>query len=313
MSESWFVKKIREGSTLLPQDWDRLVDAHHTRSPGGTFCAFAPARGPAGLSSYEALARAVTQAAEHTTEAAEHTTAPGVVLDVACGDGAALAAVLHRARGRKMGVGVDRSSAELAGARRRLGKDVPLVQGEAGRIPLSTACADAVICHLGLMLFSDLPRALADIGRLLRPGGTFAAIVEAPPAVPVPDSLECTWGEVLTDFWNSEFGRDLPDLPLDGRFEPAGLVELCRSVGAFSTGATVTDASVSLSLSPEDLWDRFLSGIYLVSALTERQKRRLRAMAITSFARRAAPDHIVSLHIPLNLLVARRSQPKAID
>ncbi|KUF18664.1 hypothetical protein AT728_06255 [Streptomyces silvensis] len=127
------------------------------------------------------------------------------------------------------------------------------------------------------------------------------------------DSLEYAWGKVLNDFWNSEFDSDLPDLPLDGRFEPAGLAELCRSVSAFSAGATVTDASVSLSLSPEDLWDRFFSGIYLISALTERQKRRLRAMAVTSFRCHAAPDHTVSLHIHLNLLVARRAQPQAMD
>jgi SAM-dependent methyltransferase/predicted O-methyltransferase YrrM len=87
------------------------------------------------------------------------------VLDVGCGPGWYTEAL--RARGAVV-VPLDGSLAELDG-----GDGTPTggVVGDAGRMPLPDACAAGVVCSNMLEHTPDAPAVLADIGRVLRPGG----------------------------------------------------------------------------------------------------------------------------------------------
>lgn len=92
----------------------------------------------------------------------------GAVLDHCCGDGYIAALAFP---GREMGAGVDLSAAALAQARSR-GNYRRLEQADAGQqLPFADRSFDAVINNSGIEHVPDLERAVAQIARVLRPGG----------------------------------------------------------------------------------------------------------------------------------------------
>ncbi len=104
---------------------------------------------------------------------------PGArALDVATGTGE-LALELAR-RGATLVVGLDFTAAMLAAAREKAaarGLDsVRFVAGDALALPFEDASFDAVTVGFGLRNVSDLPRALAEMARVLRPGGRMACL-----------------------------------------------------------------------------------------------------------------------------------------
>lgn len=107
------------------------------------------------------------------------------VLDLACGSGAAAARLRADEAGagqpRSTVIGVDRSRAELAVARRR--HDLPVVPADAGALPFCGESFDAVICSMGLMVAQPLEAVLAECARVLRVNGMLAATVAS--AVPL--------------------------------------------------------------------------------------------------------------------------------
>ena len=182
----------------MPEAWARYVGEYHDANPGITEDVLAGARDGAGRSPYDWLLEAVPAGATP-------------VVDLACGSG-------PRAR-RRPGVqvvGVDQSPAELA---RATGLRV---QARAPALPLAAGCAGAVVTSMALMLMHPLEAVLAEVARILRPGGTFAATVpwrgEAGSAPLFADLLR-TLGQT---------GVTYPE-PLDGgglagRFAAAGLL-----------------------------------------------------------------------------------------
>ncbi|GAB90034.1 methyltransferase domain-containing protein [Gordonia rhizosphera] len=101
---------------------------------------------------------------------------PGqTVLDLGCGNGMLLPE-LARALGRKGRViGVDMSPDMLTSARARIaeaGEDwVEILDGRAEAIPLDDATADSIISIQVFEYIPDIPAALAECHRVLRPGG----------------------------------------------------------------------------------------------------------------------------------------------
>jgi ubiquinone/menaquinone biosynthesis methyltransferase len=100
---------------------------------------------------------------------------PGArVLDLACGTGD-IAWLASRA-GAEV-VAVDFTAAMIAHARRRSEAAGPKwVVGDMTDLPLGSNAFDCVTVGYGLRNVVDLPRALSEIGRCLRPGGTLAAL-----------------------------------------------------------------------------------------------------------------------------------------
>ena len=88
------------------------------------------------------------------------------VLDVACGNGASLRAVLADLPVR--GFGVDAAAPVYRDDR------LELRPGDAHAVPWDTASFSAVLCECALSTFTDPPGALAEMHRVLRPGGRLA-------------------------------------------------------------------------------------------------------------------------------------------
>jgi SAM-dependent methyltransferase len=93
-------------------------------------------------------------------------------LDVGCGTGA----LLERAARAHPGgyVGVDLSSDMLGAARRKLGSRVGLVAGSAAALPFRSLAFDLVVSTSALHHWRDPDAALAEMRRVLRPGGRVA-------------------------------------------------------------------------------------------------------------------------------------------
>ncbi|MFI8823777.1 class I SAM-dependent DNA methyltransferase [Streptomyces sp. NPDC053431] len=100
------------------------------------------------------------------------------VLDAGCGSGPLSAAL--RARGAAV-TGVDVSAGMLELARRRLGDGIPLHQADlSGRLPFDDDAFDDVVASLVLHYLEDWGPALAELRRVLRPGGRLIASVDHP-------------------------------------------------------------------------------------------------------------------------------------
>jgi ubiquinone/menaquinone biosynthesis C-methylase UbiE len=98
------------------------------------------------------------------------------VLDLGIGPGTS-ALEMWRADPTRRHVGLDVSTAMLRRARDRaaaLGLALPLVRADALRLPFRTGALDAATGHSFLYLLDDAAAALAEVRRVLRPGGGVA-------------------------------------------------------------------------------------------------------------------------------------------
>lgn len=100
------------------------------------------------------------------------------ILDAGCGSGPLSAAL--RDRGAVV-TGVDISAGMLALAKRRLGEDADLHQVDLrDRLPFDDATFDGVVSSLVLHYLEDWGPTLAELRRVLRPGGRLIASVDHP-------------------------------------------------------------------------------------------------------------------------------------
>lgn len=101
---------------------------------------------------------------------------PLSVLDVATGTGDVLATVARLRQNVRLGLGLDMSPKMLALARAKLVSQAgegtfELVRGDAARLPVADRSVDAVTMAFGIRNVPDVPAALEEVRRVLKPGG----------------------------------------------------------------------------------------------------------------------------------------------
>lgn len=100
------------------------------------------------------------------------------VLDIACGTGAPSLKVARRVGDAGHVIATDLSAEPLKiaaeRARERGLNNIEFRQADVHALPFGENVFDLVTCRFGVMFFADLPRALAEILRVLRPGGRVA-------------------------------------------------------------------------------------------------------------------------------------------
>jgi ubiquinone/menaquinone biosynthesis C-methylase UbiE len=121
------------------------------------------------------------------------------VLDVACGTG-----VVARLAAKKIASGqvtaLDLNAGMLAVARGVLSDGPPVnwMEGSALDLPFPPGRFDAVLCQLGLQFFSDQPRTLREMRRVVRAPGRVALSVYSPiERTPGANAFVCALDEVL--------------------------------------------------------------------------------------------------------------------
>lgn len=70
-------------------------------------------------------------------------------------------------------VGIDISLGMLVRAQHLAAGEIPFILGDGHCLPFREQCFDIVTCGISLSHFSDIPKALEEVKRVLRPGGSF--------------------------------------------------------------------------------------------------------------------------------------------
>jgi SAM-dependent methyltransferase len=118
---------------------------------------------------------------------------------LACGTGLITGALLERLDDRARIDSVDLDPAALAYASAAVSDDrVTWHEADASQLPFESFTADIVVCNQGLQFFPDRPLVLAEVSRVLRPGGRLALAVWGPLAAnPWPAAMAAAIGDAL--------------------------------------------------------------------------------------------------------------------
>ena len=113
-------------------------------------------------------------------------------LDVGCGNGAFTETLIGRCAPAAV-TGVDPSEAQLAYARSRAGAKMAQFRiGDAQALPFDNASFDAAVMALVITFVPDPGKAVAEMARVVRPGGWVATYMWDVPADGLPISPLCT-------------------------------------------------------------------------------------------------------------------------
>ena len=122
-------------------------------------------------------------------------------------------------------IGSDQSAGELARAQEQAGTGARLLLRASGSaLPIADECADAVVVSMALMLLCPLDTVLAQIRRLLRPGGTVVATLPMRAASPGPEGTPA-FARILAALGQStnSYPERVDDATLADRFCGTGL------------------------------------------------------------------------------------------
>jgi ubiquinone/menaquinone biosynthesis C-methylase UbiE len=214
--------------------------------------------------------------------------APGqAVLDLCCGAGASAIPAAHTVGATGTVIGIDVAAPLLDAARARAEREglrnVEFRLADARVTGFPDGSFDAVVCVFGVFFVPDMEAFLAEMWRLVRPGGTLAVT---------------TWGPGLWEPASSQFWETVREIepplfkafnPWDEITTPDALTRLFERAGL--TGTTVqTAAGVQHLEQPDDFWDVVLgSGLRATvdalgtadrDALHDRLIARLRSQAV---------------------------------
>ncbi|MFT5357962.1 MAG: SAM-dependent methyltransferase [Polyangiales bacterium] len=165
-----WTQRVADGLEPNPANLRDHLKQVHQDHPGFTEGCASGCRDESGRTSYEWLAEAVDPAKHRS------------VLDLACGSGPLLELCHQRLPEDVILTGVDMAPEELALARARLPAGrVQLIQAQAQNLDMiPEGSIDVVLCHWALTLMDPVGPVLAEMARVLAPGGRFAAIVDGP-------------------------------------------------------------------------------------------------------------------------------------
>jgi SAM-dependent methyltransferase len=204
------------------------------------------------------------------------------VLDIASGSGEPALTIARHVGPNGCVVGTDVSDGMLGVARdvaRSEGvENVTFVACDAESLPFESASFDAVTSRMGVMFFIDLERSLAEVRRVLRPGGRLAFAAWGP-------RLESTMFSACLDPFSRRASPPdpPPDAPHPQRFAATGtLSNTLRAAGFRGVDERVHVVPAPWFGAPEEQWQAFcdLASPPYVDEMPEPDKSEATAEAI---------------------------------
>jgi SAM-dependent methyltransferase len=238
---------------------EEFLRSFHDQAPGQQSTGVGACLTVAGRSTYE--------------EFADRVTGTRRVLDLGCADGALLEVLAGR--GARVLAGVDLSAEELAVARRRSAlARADLRQGRAQELPFPAGSFDAVVSHMAFMLMWEVEQVVAEVARVLVPGGMFATAVGGGA---VEGQAQELFLELAKPYFRAaaDEGRGMPRLGDRRTRTRDGLDEVLVPAG-FSP-VTWESVVIDQSGTPEHVWETSIATFYEVVMLKDDQIAKLRS------------------------------------
>ena len=172
------------------------------------------------------------------------------VLDVACGTG-----LIARLAAGRVGPGGGVTGIDLSPDMIEVARSIDVADGapirwhvgDAAALPFNDDDYDVILCQMGLMFMEDRPAALAEMRRVLRPGGRI--VINTPGAMqPVLQIME----QALAQHINPQLGgfvRAVFSMP-----DPEPLAALLRDAGLSDVWSKVVVTTLHLPPPAEFLW-----------------------------------------------------------
>ncbi len=268
----------------------------HDAAPGITENVLVHGKTVDGHSSYEILADAANLKTGMTA------------VDLACGSGALTRIISQKVgvSGHAVGIDLNHSELELAQARCGTCGNVRFLEESAAALSLPDASADAVLCHMALMLFRPVEPALSEIARILRPSGILAAVVpglnggnavfSAVRKAVAAAVAEDVAPEKLVSIGCPDFGSE------------QGIRDLFARTGDFGMELRFIDFEVVFRETPEALATLLMPFFYYTYLLSDGGRKRLKA-AWTGIFRQtmAASDENAVFRLSLSAFAVHRN------
>jgi SAM-dependent methyltransferase len=224
------------------------------------------------------------------------------VFDACCGTGASALPAAHAVGSAGQVIGFDVAEPALALARAKAQAqglaNVEFRAADVEHTGLPSQSFDAVVCVFGVFFLPDMAAALAELWRLVRPGGVLAITVWG------PDFLE----PATTAFW-AAVGAERPDLvggfhPWTRVTDPAALSQLFHQAGAAAPTLEAEPGTHPLAR-PEDWWTVVLGTGYraTVDELGPAAAQRVRAAGVAWLRRHEVRE------LQTNVVYARARKP----
>jgi len=208
------------------------------------------------------------------------------VLDLCCGAGASAICAAHAVGPGGAVLGIDVALPLLELARDRAAREglanIEFRPGDAIATGLPDGCFDAVVCVFGVFFAPDMAAFVAEMWRMVRPGGVLAVT---------------TWGPGLFEPANSHFWEAVREVepslfkafnPWDEITTPEALADLFSRAGV-PDPAVVAAAGQHQLAHPDRFWDIVLGTGYraTVDALGQEQRDRVRGWLLSELRSRA--------------------------
>ncbi len=172
------------------------------------------------------------------------------VLDVACGTGVIARLAAERVGPAGSVTGIDVAPDMIEVARTVPAPAAPPIDwhvGDATSLPFPDDSYDAVLCQMGLMFMADRPAAVAEMRRVVAPGGR--VVLNTPGAIqPVFSLME----QAIVDHISPELGGFVR--AVFSMHDPDAVAALLQDAGLGDVSATVSTVTLRLPPPPEFLW-----------------------------------------------------------
>jgi len=284
---SKFIEKVRQGIIPTDKDWTEYLVIAHEKAPSMTPHAYADYKTKEGLSSYELLAQTCKLYQNKNITA----------VDLACGDGYLISFVLPLLNKPSKIIGVDMSNAELAIARNRLKEpNISFINAHAQKIPLDDHSVDVILCHMAFMLMLPLEPVVQEISRILKPGGSFSAVIGG---VPTDDPFYLQVRRLYSEFLASRFPNMKDTKTGDSRVASEdGLKQLFTLDLGFNERIETLNFELQYIVEPAGIWS-LMKDMYFVGMLPDIEQDNLRKAFIDLGDKNKAKDGKVTFGYPM--------------